>query len=391
MTCKTPAAEPWLLPHRDGRQTVDVRSAPDWWISAPEEAEAFMRGIEGVSVVEIGRSAGGRPILAGAWGEREELPGRTSRSLPAAIAGGSPAAFYGRGRRRRQSFVHLGAAHACEFEGSVAALHVLNIAVTGKDLRGKPWPRLAAAARQLRLIVIPFYNIDGRRRIAWCRHTISVAPSACGSLSLGTRKDGQPLKWPDFKREYPVRPSDYAFLGATFNDNGYNLVYDHGLAEEPQPETRGLLRFLRDERPDCVLCGHANAGSLVESGPMAFVPERFRRRAAQFSGVVSQRCLREGFSVATLTEADDRGDSYASFYQTDMIYHCCGALPVVVEFPKGNLKAESFDELLDIGLCVFEEILTLGVAKGFIPDWPQDYVPAASAPQQAKLSPGKTR
>ena len=58
-----------------------------------------------------------------------------------------------------------------------------------------------------------------------------------------------------------------------------------------------------------------------------------------------------------------------------MIYHCCGALPVVVEFPRGNIRAERFDELLDIGLCVFEEILALGVAKGFIPDWPQDYHP----------------
>lgn len=332
-----------------------------------------MRGLKGVEVFEIGRSAGNRPILAGAWGAREALPGRTSRSLSAAISGGSPAAFYGHGRRQRQCFVHLGAAHAIEFEGSVAALHLLNIVATGRDLRGRRWPRLAAAARQLRLVIIPFYNIDGRQRIAWCRHTIGVAPAACGRLSLGARKDGQPLKWPDFKREYPVAVDDYTFLGATFNDNGYNLVYDHGLAEEPQPETRGLLRFLREERPDCVLCGHSNSGSLVESGPLAFVPKRFRRRNAQFSGAVSQRCLREGFEINTLSEADDRGESYASFYQTDMIYHCCGALPVVVEFPRGHGKAESFDALLDIGLCVFEEILTLGVAKGFIPDWPQDY------------------
>ena len=208
------ATKPWLLPHQDGKRKVDVLRAPDWWISTPDEAEAFMRGLKGVEVFEIGRSAGNRPILAGAWGAREALPGRTSRSLSAAISGGSPAAFYGRGRRKRQCFVHLGAVHACEFEGSVAALHLLNIAVTGKDLRGRSWPRLAAAVRQLRLVVIP-----------------------------------------------------------------------------------------------------------------------------------------------------------------NMIYHCCGALPVVVEFPHGHVKAADFNQVLDIGLCVFEEMLTLGVAKGFIPDWPQDYVP----------------
>ncbi len=335
----------------------------------------FMSGLRGAETFEIGRSAGNLPIMACALGEREDLPGRTSRSLSAAISGGSPAAFYGRGRRKRQGFTYLGAVHGCEFEGSIAALHLLNIAATGRDLRGRPWPRLAKAARQLRLVVIPFFNMDGRQRISCCRHTVGVAPDAYSRLALGERKDGQPLKWPDFKRQYPAPIDEYAFLGATFNDNGYNLVYDHGLAEPPQPETMGLQKFLRNERPDCVLCGHSNTGSMVESGPLAFVPERFVRRNAHFSAVVAQRCLNEGFEINSLSEADDRGSSYASFYQTDMIFHCCGALPVVVEFPRGNGKAENFDAILDIGLCVFEEMLTLGVAKGFIPDWPQDYAP----------------
>ena len=73
-------AKPWLLPHRDGRRTVDTRRAPEWWISTPEAAEAFLRGLKGVEVFEIGRSAesflrAGRMLLVaraccvhGEWG-----------------------------------------------------------------------------------------------------------------------------------------------------------------------------------------------------------------------------------------------------------------------------------------------------------------------------------
>lgn len=373
---KIPAAAdaaPWLLPHRNGKDVVDTRRAPKWWISSPAEAEAFMRGLKGVEVFELGRSAGGRPILAAALGAREELPGRTSIAPNAAIGGGSPAAFYGQGRRKRQSFMYLGAAHGAEFEGSIAALHMLNIALTGRDLRGKRWPRLAEAARQMRLVVVPFFNIDGRERIAWCRHLVGVDAEAYNTrIALGSWKDGRPLRYPEYKQVYPIPPEQMRFMGATYNDNGFNLVYDNGLHSEPQPETRGLLRFLRDERPDCVLCAHANAGSLVEN-PTGFIPLRFRQRIVHFIGAVSQRCIREGFGVTSLIESVVAGDSYFTFYQTDMIYHACGALPVIVEFPRGYGASEDFDELLDIGLCVLEEMLTLAAVKGFIPDWPQDY------------------
>lgn len=373
----TPAKEPapWLLPHRNGRDLVDTRRAPKWWISAPAEAEKFMRSLEGVEVFELGRSAGGRPILAAAIGDREELPGRTSIALNAAIGGGSPAAFYGQGRRKRQRFMYLGAAHGAEFEGSIAALHMLNIALTGRDLRGKRWPRLAEAARQLRLVVVPFFNTDGRERISWCRHLVGVDAEAYNTrVALGSWKDGRPLRYPDYKRLYPIPAAEMGFLGATYNDNGVNLVYDNGLHSDPQPETRALQLFLRDERPDCVLCAHSNAGSLVEN-PTGFIPLRFRQRIVHFIGAVSQRCIREGFEVTSLIESVVAGDSYATFYQSDMIYHTCGALPVIVEFPRGFAKAEDFDQLLDIALCVLEEMLSLAVVKGFIPDWPQDYKP----------------
>src|SRR6185503_3160356 len=91
-------------------------------------------------------------------------PNKTSVSLSSALSGGSAAAFYGDGERKRQTLMFLGNAHGIEFEGTVAALHMLNVIVTGRDLRGRKWPRMQRDGRKLRIVVIPTFNMDGRLR-----------------------------------------------------------------------------------------------------------------------------------------------------------------------------------------------------------------------------------
>ncbi|MBM4041398.1 MAG: hypothetical protein FJ290_23090, partial [Planctomycetes bacterium] len=60
---------------------MDPTAAPPWWLTKPKEIRAFLESLDGVKVEEIGHTAGGRPVIAAAWGEREDLPGRTSKSL----------------------------------------------------------------------------------------------------------------------------------------------------------------------------------------------------------------------------------------------------------------------------------------------------------------------
>ncbi len=57
-----------------------------------------------------------------------------------------------------------------------------------------------------------------------------------------------------------------------------------------------------------------------------------------------------------------------AFTQPDAIYHQCGATPLLVEFPtrtEGNPL--TFDQVLDVGLMVFETILCFGREFGFHP------------------------
>lgn len=355
-----------LLRGWKGKARVDVSRVPKWWLTQPEETERFLRSLRGVKVWEIGRSAGGRPIIAAAWGPREDLPGRTALSLASAISGGKPEAFYGVGKRKRPGFLFLGNAHGIEFEGTVAALNFLNVVVTGRDLRGRAWPELQKAGRRLRIVIIPHFNIDGRERYARVKHFINVHPDESRRISQGDWKSGEKLVWPTSKLHWPLPVDKIAPLGGYFNDAGVNLVYDNGLTADFQPETRALLEFLREERPDAALLSHTDNGSLV-CEPSSYIPAAFRQRQLQISALAGARCKREGMSKFRMAK-NVEGYAGQVFYQADLVYHACGALPLLVEFPCGyqNLP-DNFNDILDIGMYVIEEIVRFGVDYGFRP------------------------
>jgi len=356
-----------LMKGYKSRARVDTGQAPRWWLSGPEQVEAYLRSLKGVTVFEIGRSAGGRPILAAARGRRERVGGRTSESLSSALAGGSAAAFYGSRARQRQVLLFIGGVHGTENEGTVAALNLLNVAVTGKDLRGRRHPRMAREARKLRIVIIPFLNMDGRCRFADRLHFVGVDTDPYMRMSQGALKGGRRLDWPTSKLLYPLPLDEVAgTLGSYYNDAGYNLVYDHGFGGDCQPETRALVALAREERPDCAVLSHSNNGSLVQP-PGSFIPRRFRQRQVQIGAVVGARCRRDGLAKSQVPTGTE---TYAGqvFYQSDLMYHCCGALPLLVEFPWGYQNVpDNHGEILDIGLAVLEEIVAFGTAYGFRP------------------------
>ena len=248
----------------------------------------------------------------------------------------------------------------------MAALNFLNVVATGKDLRGKAWPRMAEAGRQLRIVIVPFLNIDGRQRFREFRHFIGVHPDDYRLITDGCWKDGKTLGWPQSKLFHPVPLGRVDVLGSYYNDHGVNLVYDDAIGGTCQPETRALVEFLRRERPDCVLCSHSDNGSLVQPAS-SFIPAHFRLRVVEIGALVGSRCRREGMKKSGIPTQTEPFSSQ-TFYQTDVIYHCCGTLPLLVEFPCGyqNLPNNP-NEILDTGMFALEEVAAFGVAYRFRP------------------------
>ena len=75
-------------------------------------------------------------------------------------------------------------------------LNFLNVLVTGKDLRGRRQPRMAAEGRKHRWLIVPIFNVDGRERALDHVHWINCNPKYSSMLGQGMRKDGKIYTWP---------------------------------------------------------------------------------------------------------------------------------------------------------------------------------------------------
>ena len=189
-------------------------------------------------------------------------------------------------------------------------------------------------------------------------------------VSQGRKKNGEILTWPSSKLLHPIPKDEMAILGTYYNDAGVNLVYDAPFGADCQPETTALIRYGRQEMPDLVILSHSNNGSLVDS-PSAYIAAHYRLRAAEIAALVGMRCAREGFPKFAIPQLPD-GYAGPQFYQGDGIYHACGALPVLIEFPCGwqNLP-NNHGAILDIGLAVLDEISAFGGRYRFRPRDPK--------------------
>jgi hypothetical protein len=349
------------------------QQCPEFWIATPDQGLPFIANLREATVSVIGRSAGGREIVALEYGEKELLDATTdnlhsviaSRLVPPDPTDIFPAAFYGSVRRSNPVLAIQGSIHGGELTGTVAMLNLCHIIETGQDLRGKGWPELQELARGTRLILIPWLNRDGAQR--WPIPNTAGVPDALYSVCTnGTKKNGEKYSYPAHKAISPIPPEETAFMGTYFNDAGVNLQYDFCMPHR-QSETIAWMEYYLAEKPDGVLVWHCNAGSMI--GPPSFyVPVGCQHEESRLGGAVRNRLLHEGYGIGRMSWAGLPGLGKPVFTQTDAVYHTCGATPIMCELPVGS---QSFpftcEEMLDIGLLTIEEVLLFAHTDGLRP------------------------
>jgi len=361
---------------------------PDFWVAKPDKAMPFIKTLKQAQVHTIGKSAGGRDIIAVEYGAKEPLDAATdnlcsvlaSKIVPPDPTDIFPPAFFGTKRRRKPVLALQGAIHGGELTGTVASLNLCQVIETGRDLRGKAWPRLQYLARDTRIVIIPWLNIDGAER--WPIPNTSGAPARlCGLCTQGVAKDGTEYKYPAAKAFWPIPPETTAFMGSYYNDAGVNLQYDFCMPHR-QPETIAWMEYYLSERPDGVVVWHCNAGSIM--GPAEyFLPEGYKHEYDRLAGAVRQRLLREGYEVGRVSWAGLPGMGKPGLCQITAIYFNCGALPMLCELPTGyDLAPMSCEEMLDIGLITIEETLFYAHRDGLRPYELWDKVKKQLAKQQ---------
>jgi hypothetical protein len=349
---------------------------PPFWLSAAVEVSNFLaERVRRGEVTVIGRTAGDRPIRAVAYGERRRGTGTTTYSGACGMR--DLRAFYGPDHARTVLMI-MGAVHGGEFEGIVGAVNLLAVLETGRDLRGRAWPTLTAAAECIdRLVIVPIVNVDGRERIPLRMEPhMGTANTVHEYFNTGCWLDGTLIGWPDCKRHIPLDFTRTQFPGGYPNDAGVNIQHDDFFGT-PQPETRALFHLTAQEKPDIILNMHTGAPPhdyYLRMHLPLLSPEVEPAWAALYRHVHSALAA-QGLQ-GTRDEALEADPSRAprGVFNLDTALHLhAGALCTVVESPshgfaganrRGETVLQTPDAILDAHLVLYQETMVFLAQNG---------------------------
>ena len=346
---------------RNDTEDRNTGTVPGFWITSNKAVAAYLtKNVFRGQVSVIGYSAGKRPVYAYEFGESEVGPQTVSFS--SAHAARKPELFTQQGRKKKPSLLIYSAIHGAEVEGTAALINLIHIIEHGCDLRGKKWQGLSRMAKYCRLVIVPLSQPDGRERFALDSMT-GQSLATFQYYAHGMWKDGTPCSYPFHKETLPLPLDRIGHLGAYFNDNGVNCQHDDFFGTV-QPETAALIALAHAERPDCILSCHACEADPGFSGPHMTNSAAAEAMTTRIAEAVLAKHL--AAHLRPYEKLNVKRHSY--FYLQDILYMASGALPLLYEFPHGAVNVPfTQDEIVDLGLILFEELMRFGLKTHFMP------------------------
>jgi len=320
---------------------------------------ACLRELRTGQVREIGRSPGGRALLAVSYGEFEPIERRANFS--AALSAGAPEAFYGPGRKK-PALVISAAVHGAEMESIAAVMHLISLLETGRDRDGREWPALLGALEQMRLVAVPVANPDARARIP-SDDALAWADDEMEQYRHGLGPDGEPIGWmPGCFAPHPKDPAAQVFLGGYFNDAGVNPSHGALLERDISPEAHALADLALEETADCFLDLHScGAGPFFILGS-SFIPADLAARQSHFDGAWRARMRERGLPAPDWSTRSQRQVMGLG----DYVYHKAGSLPLLFEGGDGHRYSggDVHRQIAETYLLLFETVCEIAVAEG---------------------------
>lgn len=302
---------------------------PDFWKTDLDYIEKIWNDAKNCSEKRvICESAGKRPVYMLAYGEKKV---RGTANYSSALGARDKSCFSPKGQK--PCVILIGAIHGQETEGVAALTNLISVLESGKDLSGKRNDELLELAGQIRLVIVPVLNVDGRARVeldSMIGHTLEELRY----WGQGTWADGTLCGWPECKKIHPIK-DEAGFLGGYYNDDGVNIMHDnffHPMASE----TQAILDLCEDESADFVL--HLHGGGNIKGGmlPTDYV-------TAECSKAIDElycRCQRVGDAEGLeffqgSVPGVPQGENPPSFNLVSATHHVCGAVAACYESNEG--------------------------------------------------------
>ena len=237
--------EPYVIDNLEPR--------PEFWKVRPEEIISVCENVEAGHTEIIATTPLGNPVYAVFYGDFSEEAPQTNWS--AGNSSSTRAAYLGDVSSRPQTLMFAAGIHGSEPECVAAAVNMISLLETGKDLKGEGDQEFLDLASRYRLIILPCVNMDGR----------SISPDhfrgqpyeVFRACSQGVWKDSTLVEWKGSKKYFPLPLDKVSFPGGYPNGDGYNIQHDVTPGDMRTEEAKALCRLMARWRVDCFLNGHS--------------------------------------------------------------------------------------------------------------------------------------
>lgn len=341
----------------DRQEEQNEMNCPEFWKTSNEDVKQLYEGARRAEKSILTYSAGGRPVYLFAYGRSNEHEPKKANWSSA--LGSKDPTCYSDPATKTPTLVLIGAEHGQETEGTAALLNLVSLLETGKDLGGIANDALSDLCENIRLVIVPIANPDGRSR---------VKPAAILGLKQydlrywgqGTWKDGSLCGWPECKKIHPILDA-VDFLGGYYNDDGINLMHDD-FFDPKAKETKALLDLCERECADIVIHLHGGGDSKGNLMQTSYMSEPAKAIVEKLAGCCYERGKAENLEfVGPHACSLDDGPVPGAFNLASATHHKCGAVSFVYESNECIVDEPgpklSHEQVTRMHMIVFEETL----------------------------------
>lgn len=348
---------------QDGSAPAATKELPQFWKTRLEHIEEAVRTLKKGTTSVLTKSPGKKNVYLVTYGAADDRKGTANYN--SAVGGRDPFSYVRKDGTQKPVVFLLGPVHGQEVEGIAGLLNLIQVAETGRDLRGREWSELAANLAKCRVLIIPCGSPDARARCPY-DSWVGIDYAVHERIGMGTRPDGSNQTWPAVKRIHPMRGPQVGALGAYWNDDQVNLMHDEWF-DPMSPETRAYFRLARDEAPDYIVSLHSHAAKPVIM-QAAYVPWIVKETLKKLGDRLQKRYANAGLPhLASGAEPTVDGKTFPPphFNLVSALHHACGAVAFVHETPSGlrtlPYPQVDHDQLLDIQLLLYDELFRYAV------------------------------
>lgn len=340
---------------------LNKKDIPGFFKSKLSDIENEIQKVKKGEVEIIATSPGGLPVYAVYYGEKENI--LQSANYNSAIGAKNPAFYAKKDSSTKPVLFFIGPVHGQEVENIAGLINLIHVAETGKDYRGKPWPKLVEKINKSRTIIVPCGNPDGRKRCPY-NSFLGLPTSTMTKYGQGTRKDDSFYGWPGAKSIHPMK-GDVKILGAYFNDDGINMMHDD-FFDPMANETKAILEIAKTEAPDITVSLHSH-----EHPPLILQPAHvgmfMKEKTHNLALRVNRRYQNAGIWCPDeknfwKPRIDDEKAPANSFNLISALHHISGTMAFTFECCHGSNSDRfpetmvSYSDIVDIQLLLYDEM-----------------------------------